>query len=77
MLFLKIKTSDKEIKNYIFNYISYSKKKYINKYCYNKYLDSYFPERYQDWECITNIFRNNQEKIAILNIFLIYLIIKE
>ena len=69
MLFFKITTSNKEIRNYIFNYVSYSKRKYINKYCYNKYLDSYFPEKYQDWECITNIFKNNQEKIAILNLF--------
>ena len=51
----------------VFNYIPIYKKKHVNKKCYSQHLDLYFPEKYQDWIDIRDIFKNNHEFISYLN----------
>tara|TARA_Y100000991_G_scaffold183885_1_gene147538 strand:+ start:945 stop:1892 length:948 start_codon:yes stop_codon:yes gene_type:complete len=54
----------------IFNFIPIIKKREINKKCYSKYLDLYYPDHYTDWKDIRDIYENNQEILSHLNNFL-------
>ena len=64
-----IKKIPKENKKKIYDFIPSINKKNVNKESYSNYLDLYYPEDYSDWIDITDFFKNNQEKIAILNIY--------
>ena len=60
-----------------YDFIPSINKKNVNKESYSHYLDLYYPEDYSDWIDITDFFKNNQEKIATLNIYSIHNIYKE